>query len=400
MPRGFVNYHSAKIDNSKFKGYRWATDEFKPGISVLYGLRAKKGERGGRTAVASIRFSADKFSPSEAKAWLKAHDYSPIAFEKARGEKDERYVGPLLARFYELTTSASVGPAGKMFYYPSTDSIDPEEKRKKRDVKMGKGNRVIEAKNWDTSKELDDLVSKYSDKVTPIERSRAAADGTVALFKGSRKIFDGPLTQAVAYLRNLLSSIHESVDSKKVREVLVAALDDYDKKLYAKSLKSSRYYHNPNMVRLTTVNIDLVIKDIDKGISPEKAIDNHYEGEPFTTLFKKALAKSKITEGLDEAAKKNTIGPAIRSRINDTLRDLSTKLHSDFPLKQIFDACKKEGVIPIDEDGNEWEGFITGREGRTTISLKNAQGEIDNCVLVLTWYKHDTGRYEITVYLS
>jgi len=182
MPRGFVNYHSATIDNTKFKGYRWKTDAFKPGISVLYGLRAKKGEKGGRTTVASIRFSADKFTPAEAKSWLKTHDYSPVAFEKARGEKNERSIFPLIVAMYELTTAGSVGSAGKQFYYPSTDSIDPEYKKKKR----GKGGRVIEAVSSKSEKVARarasvvkarmsgdaERVKKSNDRLNKIQRSK------------------------------------------------------------------------------------------------------------------------------------------------------------------------------------------------------------------------------------
>ena len=54
---------------------------FGPGIDAILAIRKKKGPRGGRSEVQSIRFKADKFTAAEAKRWLREYDYKPILFE-------------------------------------------------------------------------------------------------------------------------------------------------------------------------------------------------------------------------------------------------------------------------------------------------------------------------------
>ena len=41
----------------------------------------------GSMTVQAYRFSADKFTPAEAKAWLKEHDVDYIAFEPAENRE-------------------------------------------------------------------------------------------------------------------------------------------------------------------------------------------------------------------------------------------------------------------------------------------------------------------------
>jgi hypothetical protein len=58
-------------------------NKFGPGIDVLFGIRKKRGPRGGRSEIQSIRFKADKFTPAQAKRWLREHDYDPVGFDPA-----------------------------------------------------------------------------------------------------------------------------------------------------------------------------------------------------------------------------------------------------------------------------------------------------------------------------
>ena len=79
--------HSARIEApDKYDSFRRDNDKFGPGIHAIWGILdgpPRKAE------LQAIRFSADKFTADEAKAWLKEHDYKPISFEAASGGGDE-----------------------------------------------------------------------------------------------------------------------------------------------------------------------------------------------------------------------------------------------------------------------------------------------------------------------
>ena len=81
----FTNFIAARIhDPSKYKRIRYKKDAFGDGIDAVYGI-PKQGED---TEVQAIRFSADIWTPSEAKKWLKDHDYKWIEFETAKPVKE------------------------------------------------------------------------------------------------------------------------------------------------------------------------------------------------------------------------------------------------------------------------------------------------------------------------
>jgi hypothetical protein len=101
-----------------------------------------------------------------------------------------------------------------------------------------------------------------------------------------------------------------------------------------------------------------------------------------------------------------------RQLINNRLFTLCKGYKRQIPLGDIFDACKENGVMPIDDDGRKWAGLLCGREGRTLIDLaaiataKKDGDDIvytpaDNAVLSLAWYKMEiSGNYETVAYIS
>jgi len=98
----------------------------------------------------------------------------------------------------------------------------------------------------------------------------------------------------------------------------------------------------------------------------------------------------------------------VRKRLNNRIVDIIKPLQNEIPLSDIDDALRSEGCLLIQEDGTPWSGFLTGREGRTTIEVasinsKNNQNmyvPFVNTMLVLYWHKMDSGRYETIAYLS
>ena len=89
-----------------------------------------------------------------------------------------------------------------------------------------------------------------------------------------------------------------------------------------------------------------------------------------------------------------------KDSINKFLYKLCKTYHNSIPLGEIDDILKENGCYLVQEDGTPWSGFLCGRNSRTTFTLHNLYNqEIDN-VVALSWYKFDTGRYEINAYIS
>lgn len=98
VSKPYPNEHAARQnDPSKYDSFRRVNNKLGSGISVIFGIKDGKSE------IQSIRFSASKFTPAEARKWLKAHDYkttlepakkkvkkSVVAFVK---NEEERIVG-------------------------------------------------------------------------------------------------------------------------------------------------------------------------------------------------------------------------------------------------------------------------------------------------------------------
>ncbi len=75
----YPGFHAARLkDPSKYKKFAYGKDKLGSGIDAVWGIDDE-----GKTHLQAIRFDKDKFTPNEAKAWLKRKDFSPILFEPA-----------------------------------------------------------------------------------------------------------------------------------------------------------------------------------------------------------------------------------------------------------------------------------------------------------------------------
>lgn len=94
-----------------------------------------------------------------------------------------------------------------------------------------------------------------------------------------------------------------------------------------------------------------------------------------------------------------------KRKANEAIAPFSSGVpHDKIPLNEMFAALKTVGIVAVQEDGTPWSGILAGQQGRANIELA-VQGPgglslVDNADLVLTWYKHETGRYEVVVYVS
>ena len=71
--------HAARISSpDKFKSF--ARKTIAPGVDVILGIKDGKSE------VQAYRFDRKKFTPEQAKKWLKEHDVKVMTFEPASNE--------------------------------------------------------------------------------------------------------------------------------------------------------------------------------------------------------------------------------------------------------------------------------------------------------------------------
>ena len=81
--RPYPNEHAARIaEPDQFDEFRREADAGGTGIDFIYGIKEDESE------IQSIRFDADRFTAGEAREWLDEHDFSPIKFEEAIGERE------------------------------------------------------------------------------------------------------------------------------------------------------------------------------------------------------------------------------------------------------------------------------------------------------------------------
>jgi HK97 family phage major capsid protein/HK97 family phage prohead protease len=81
--RPYPNEHAARLkDPSKYESFRRKNNEGGEGIDFIYGILPEGGSE-----LQAIRFDKNRFTPTEAKAWLIDHDFKAILFEEASGER-------------------------------------------------------------------------------------------------------------------------------------------------------------------------------------------------------------------------------------------------------------------------------------------------------------------------
>jgi hypothetical protein len=91
----------------------------------------------------------------------------------------------------------------------------------------------------------------------------------------------------------------------------------------------------------------------------------------------------------------------VRRSINNRIHTATAKTYFDhIPLFTIDNILKSQGYWLIQEDGEPWSGFLCGENVNVTFDIGGVLGKVRNAVLVLSWYKMESGRYEIVAYVS
>ena len=97
-----------------------------------------------------------------------------------------------------------------------------------------------------------------------------------------------------------------------------------------------------------------------------------------------------------------TIPANIRRKITNSFHKLLKPIYfQSIPLNELFAITLENGYKPIQEDATLWSGLLCGSEGTTLFPLVDSQntGPVNNSI-ALQWYKMESGKYEITAYLS
>lgn len=88
-----------------------------------------------------------------------------------------------------------------------------------------------------------------------------------------------------------------------------------------------------------------------------------------------------------------------RKRVNNILAAIIPTFVEEIPIDNMFNVIKEHDGLPVQEDGTEWSGILCGAEGQTKIQITHPLFS-KGFFLHLSWYKMQSGRYEIVVYVS
>ncbi len=89
-----------------------------------------------------------------------------------------------------------------------------------------------------------------------------------------------------------------------------------------------------------------------------------------------------------------------KSKINTLLFEINSVYHDSIPLSEINTILIDNRAWLVQEDGTPWFGLLLGKSNTVHIDIANEKGVFDNTMLVLSWYKMNSGQYEITAYVS
>lgn len=110
--------------------------------------------------------------------------------------------------------------------------------------------------------------------------------------------------------------------------------------------------------------------------------------------------------------KNNSIDASTRKKMRTAIQKvLKTTYFKQIPLQDLFDTMKKFGVVALQEDDTEWDGFLLGATGEVNFTLGDANEfemvnglkmykPFTNVMLALQWYKMQSGKYEVTGYIT
>ena len=121
--------------------------------------------------------------------------------------------------------------------------------------------------------------------------------------------------------------------------------------------------------------------------------------------------------GADLSARPVGVSRTIRNRINRAIQKLGNYFETGIPLDTLFAICEEHGLVPIQEDGCKWSGFLCGGhecgsdEARNQVALLpladnrfHAGYRLTTVALSISWgtlYRpNGTRRWEVVAYVN
>lgn len=137
-------------------------------------------------------------------------------------------------------------------------------------------------------------------------------------------------------------------------------------------------------------------------LTDDKALDSAEEDEEESQEPSEDQG-SLFDEADEEAVEPNpdqaSLFDAVPASVGNKLAEIGKTYWATIPLDKIFAAVRSAGYEPVDEDGEPWEGMLTGREGRAVIDLQKSGKPVKEA-LALQWYKMESGKFEVNAYVS
>jgi hypothetical protein len=128
------------------------------------------------------------------------------------------------------------------------------------------------------------------------------------------------------------------------------------------------------------------------------------------------LEKGDIIEIYHRTLKKDvdkyTLDALIKRKVGSELSKISSPpYYSEIPLDLIAKILEKYNLVLLQEDLLEWSGMLLGSDSQTTITVgdlttgqKQSYGTVykpyTNTSLALSWYKMQSGKFEVVCYLA
>lgn len=148
--------------------------------------------------------------------------------------------------------------------------------------------------------------------------------------------------------------------------------------------------------------------------SPERVVVTRPAHESIQELTpQRGFTNHSLQEYDNEGKKQDRLDVASKKKVNRTIQEITKQNYFDqIPLDLIFDGLKKHGLVVLQEDQTLWDGFLLGRDEHVIFEIAYQSSEyegnngiptyvpITNAGLSLSWYKMESGRYEIVAYVN
>lgn len=96
--------------------------------------------------------------------------------------------------------------------------------------------------------------------------------------------------------------------------------------------------------------------------------------------------------------------PNIKNRLRNGIADAVSETYFPSlsqPIENLKETLEGVGYYLSNEDGSPFEAIFTGERGRSELNIADAKtSSVIEDRIIFTWYKMQSGRYEVVAYLT